>query len=86
MVEWNERKLQVLEYVDEMGEVSSHDVAKALYLEIHNARILLRKYHRQGLLRRYTADAYGTRIYEITAKGVARMAWIRRQFADEGNE
>ena len=82
MAGWNMRKLQILEYADEVGEVSSFDVAEALNLEIHNARTLLLKYHRQGLLSRYTVDAYGTRLYEITGKGVERIGWIRSRMEE----
>ena len=86
VVGWNKRKFQVLEYVYEREEGSSRDVADALHVEIHNVRTLLRKYHLQCLLRRYTGDAYGSRIYEITTKGEARIEWIRSHWEDENEE
>lgn len=64
-VGWNKRKLQILEFIYEEREVTSLNVAEVLGLEIHNARTLLRRYNRQGLLSRYKTDAYGTRVYDI---------------------
>ena len=72
----NERKEQVLEYVLNNPDATSVDVALALDLEIHNARTLLHKYERQGLLSRRQVDFYGTRVYNIKEKGVERLKWL----------
>jgi DNA-binding MarR family transcriptional regulator len=69
MVGYNERKLQVLEYVETHPGTTSSELASALDLEIHNARTLLKKYSCQGLLSRSRADACGTMAYKITEKG-----------------
>ena len=77
MVGRNERKLQVLEYVKMCRTTISSELAGALKLEIHNARTLLKKYNRQGLLSRSRADVYGTRVHEITEKGLRRLSYLK---------
>jgi len=79
MAGYNERKRQVLEYVKEHPAVTSAELASALDLEIHNARTLLKKYSRQGLLSRSKTDPWGTRVHEITEKGLRRLKWLREQ-------
>ena len=78
MVKYNERKEQVLEYVRGNEPVSSWDVARELGLEVHNARTLLAKYTRFGLLRR--TNPWGKRgypfEYELTSKGEKRLMWL----------
>ena len=73
----NERKLEVLEYVDDTGAVTSKDLAKALDLEIHHSRMLLLNYHRQGLLSRRTFHGL-CKIYEITEKGLNRISYLKK--------
>jgi DNA-binding MarR family transcriptional regulator len=77
MVGYNERKLQVLEYVELRRMTTSFELAGALNLEIHNARTLLKKYSRQGLLSRSREDACGTKGYEITEKGLRRLSYLK---------
>ena len=77
MVRYNERKLQVLEYVKMRRTTTSSELAGALNLEVHNARTLLKKYSRQGLLSRRRADAWGTRVHEITEKGLRRLSYLK---------
>jgi DNA-binding IclR family transcriptional regulator len=77
MVGYNERKLQVLEYVEMCRMTTSAELAGSLNLEIHNARTLLKKYSRQGLLSRSRKDAWGTRVHKITAKGLRRLSYLK---------
>lgn len=78
----NERKLEVLEYIVDVGEATSDDLANALDLEIHNARMLLFNYHRQGLLR--SRSLHGLhKFYEITEKGLGRIEWLNKRLAGE---
>lgn len=76
----NERKLEVLEYVADAGAVTSNDLANALDLEVHNARMLLLNYHRQGLLTRCSFHGL-CKIYEITVKGLDRIKWLKERVA-----
>lgn len=64
MVEYNERKRQVLAFVRDNPSVTSSELARTLNLEIHNARTLLKKYFDQGLLSRRKNDCFGTRNYD----------------------
>ena len=84
-MEFNLRKYHVLEYVDANGAVTSQELSDALNLEIHNARMLLLKYHRQGLLNR-SKKSRGEYVYELTGKGWERMKWLENQFAEENNK
>lgn len=71
----NERKLEVLECIANLGEVSSAELGNTLGLEIHLARMLLLNYHRQGLLSRRTQGRH--KIYEVTEKGLDRIKWLK---------
>ena len=83
MAGYNERKLEILEYVSKCEDVTASNVAEDLDLEIHNARTLLRRYNRQGLLTRYKSDdSWGTRKYNITEKGLERIEWIIKSFEE----
>ena len=77
-VKYNERKEQVLGYVRENELVTSRDLARDLDVEVHNARTLLAKYTRFGLLRR--TNPWGKRgypfEYELTSKGEKRLMWL----------
>ena len=48
----NERKLEVLKFVDQEGEVTPDQVADIFDMEIHNARMPLQRYWQAGLLYR----------------------------------
>lgn len=74
---WNERKLEVLEYARDHGEFMSGDLARDLSIEIHLARMLLLRYHRQGLLNRSRLYGLRTRIYHISKKGLKRIEWLK---------
>lgn len=82
IAEYNERKRQILEYVRDNEPVSSWDVSRDLDLEVHNARTLLAKYARFGLLRR--ENHWGKRghpfEYTITERGEERLIWLQGIF------
>ena len=77
MVGRNQRKIQVLEYMETCLETTSFELACALNLEIHNARTLLKKYNRQGLISRKRTDMWGTRVHKITEKGRDRLSYLK---------
>lgn len=76
---YNERKLQVLEYVEMHPRTTSSEIAFSLGIEIHNARTLLKKYSRQGLLSRNREDVWGTRVHNITEKGLRRLSYLKER-------
>lgn len=76
---YNSRKLEILKFVRDAGTVTSSDVAGGLNLRIHNARMLLYKYHRQGLLSRRTVRPFEAKEYSVTEQGVRRLKWLEGQ-------
>jgi predicted ArsR family transcriptional regulator len=76
---YDRTKLRVLQFVVDKGQVSAQDVSKELGLEIHNARMCLLAYHRQGLLSR--SSFYGLhKVYSLTKKGLERLLWLKKEF------
>jgi DNA-binding MarR family transcriptional regulator len=73
----NERKLKVLMFVLEAGELTSEEVCNFFEMEIHNARMQLQRYWKTGLLNRRVVDKKTKkRIYRISPKGKARLRWL----------
>jgi DNA-binding MarR family transcriptional regulator len=60
-VQYNKRKFEVLNYIFTNETTSSDDISFDLRIEIHNSRMLLRKYWKQGLLRRRKVNKFGKR-------------------------
>ena len=77
MVSRHARKRQILAFIWAPDEATAREVADACDIGIHNARTLLARYHRYGLLNRYTGDRSGTRVYTITMKGIDRLMWLQ---------
>jgi len=74
---FNQRKAEVLEFLEGGREATAGDVARELGISPVSASRLLGHYFRQGLLSRRTADRFGTKAYTITEKGRERLRWIR---------
>lgn len=73
----NERKLEVLKFVAAEEEVTTEQVAEAFDMEIHNARMQLKRYWKSGLLHRRVIDRKTKkRAYRITEKGIGRISWL----------
>jgi predicted transcriptional regulator len=83
---WNARKRQILTFLEVVEEATARAVADACDIEIHNARTLLARYHRYGLLSRSTRDRSGTRVYAITTKGLDRLTWLQDMDEDLAQE
>lgn len=77
MAGMNERKLEVLEFVAHEGEVTPAQVAEALDMEIHNARMQLQRYWKMNLLhRRMVNRRTKQRLYSISIEGAERIEWL----------
>jgi len=79
-MQFNQRKAEVLQYIRESGEVCARDLFEELEMEIHNARMLLLIYWKEGLLTRRSIlvpneSMFGTTIYTytLTERGKARQ-------------
>ena len=83
MVGFNKRKRQVLEHVRDNPYATSSELARALDLEIHNARTLLKKYDWQGLLSGRKQPDSQAKEYTITEKGLERLKWLTGEAAKE---
>ncbi len=78
MVGNNQRKLQVLKYIDCIGEVTAHKVAAELGIKLPNSQKRLVRYWNQGLLRRRIIDKKTReRTYTISQKGLDRIEWLK---------
>jgi len=78
MAGMNERKLEVLEFVAQEGEVTPAQVAEALDMEIHNARMQLQRYWKMNLLhRRMVNRRTKQRLYSISDEGGERIEWLK---------
>ncbi len=65
--------------------VTARDVSDALGIEVHDARGLLRRYHRQGLIcKQEGGDPFHAWEYELTEKGLERLRWLKE--AHEGTQ
>ncbi|NOR78168.1 MAG: hypothetical protein GQ523_07060 [Methanophagales archaeon] len=78
MVAKNERKLEVLKFVEAEGEeVTAEQVADIFDMEIHNARMPLQRYWKAGLLNRRVVDKKTKkRIYRISENEKNRIKWL----------
>lgn len=77
MASKNERKLEVLKYIEQEEVVTAEEVADAFDMEIHNARMQLKRYWKSGLLNRRVIDMKTKkRAYMITEKGIGRISWL----------
>jgi predicted transcriptional regulator len=76
MAEKNERKYEILSFLLDHDMATAQDVAYEFDLDITNARMLLLKYYRQGLIGRKKIDKIGTRIYYMRGKGIEKLEWL----------
>jgi len=76
---YNTRKLQVLQYIASVYSSTARELAFDLGLEIHNARMLLKRYCKQGLLNRQKCET-GEFVYYLTERGQKRLRFLERQF------
>lgn len=73
----NERKLELLKFIEAEEEVTPSQVADTLELEIHHVRMLLLRYWKAGLLYRHKVNRKTKqRAYRISEKGIDRIKWL----------
>lgn len=79
---YNERKAEILEFVEDYGPVTSNEVADYCGVEIHDARVLLKQYHKNGLLyrRKVKGNRFGLREYTITDRGSSKLEYLKSRF------
>ena len=72
---YNEAKLAILTELDEVGEATAGDIAEYLTKSHESISMALLRYHRQGLVSRYTVEGR-TKVYEITERGIERLEYL----------
>lgn len=83
---YNELKLEILGEAVHWEEVTAGDMAKTLERNHPSIAMALLRYHRQGLLSRYTIHR-NEKVYAITDRGVERLDWLLEQdFKDSDDD
>ena len=73
----NERKLEILRFLEEKVETTPSQASDTFQLEIHHVRMLLLRYWRAGLLYRHMVDRKTKqRAYRISEKGKKLIKWL----------
>ena len=82
---YNELKLELLDEADDWEEVTAVVMAEALGRTHPSVSMAMLRYHRQGLLSRYTI-AHNEKVYSLTSRGFSRLEWLREQVDDDKDE
>ena len=78
-MKYNEAKKEILEALEALGEsITSREIAKYLSRSHKNVSMALLRYHRQGLVSRYTIDVR-TKVYTLTDRGSNRLKYLRSE-------
>ena len=73
---FNEAKVEILELLHLVGPCTAIQVGLLTGRTPENASMNLMRYQRNGLLRRHTLQGR-EKIYELTERGVERLAWLQ---------
>lgn len=73
----NERKILILQAIQKLGPSTAVDLWEASEddISLNGVRMALLRYIRMGLLKRYGSP--NPKKYDLTAKGVARLRWLK---------
>ena len=76
---YNERKLSVLEALEDLGEATSFEVweTQGGDVSVRGIRMALLRYHRQGLLNRSGG------VYSLSNRGFERLEYLRSVVQEE---
>ena len=80
---YNERKLEVLTALSELGEGTSLTVSTMLGCSHEAAAMALLSYHRMGLATRYKLEGSRARVYALTEKGWERLHWLQEPVEED---
>ena len=70
-MDYNERKLSVLEAMEDLEEARAYDIVEHLDISLGAAKMALSRYHRQGLLNRKKG------LYWLSNRGFERLQWLQ---------
>jgi DNA-binding MarR family transcriptional regulator len=72
----NRTKKEILETLERTGESTTGDLASILGRSQESIAMALLRYHRQGLVSRYTIE-HNAKVYELTDRGHERLDYLR---------
>lgn len=78
MVERNQRKVEVLEVIEQVGNITASQLAEVLGISHTNASALLLRYWKYGLLNRYTVPNHNMKVYSIKERGRERLVYLQQ--------
>lgn len=78
---YNQAKLEILDAVDTLGEVTAREIAVITNSTPRCASMNLFRYHRQGLLNRRTLKGR-TKVYTLTERGRERLEWLSTELSE----
>ncbi len=81
--EYNELKLEILMEMDAKEEAIAADIVESLGHPYQSVAMAMLRYHRQGLLNRYTTDWKNEKMYSLSARGLERLEWLLEQEDEE---
>jgi len=82
---YNDLKREILEEADNCEEVTAGDMARTLGYTHPSVAMALLRYHRQGLLSRYTIHR-NEKVYAITERGRERLEWLKEPTSDDSDD
>ena len=83
---YNELKLEVLMEMEAVEDAVAGEIAEELGYPYASVAMAMLRYHRQGLLNRYTSDWKNEKVYSLTDKGRDRIDWLLDQEGDEDDD
>ncbi len=78
----NAAKIEILNILKNMGDTTSWQIALITNRTPEAASMALLRYHSMGLVSRRTLTGR-TKIYDITDRGLARLAWLNQRESNE---
>jgi len=83
---YNELKLMVLMEMEAVEDAVAGEIAEKLEQTQASIGMAMLRYHRQGLLNRYTSDWKNEKVYSLTDKGRDRIDLLLDQEGDEDDD
>ena len=75
---YNEAKFEILDVLEGLGEATAGDVAGILGRSHESVSMALLRYHRQGLVSRYSLWGRA-KVYRLTERGFERLEYLKSQ-------
>ena len=83
---YNELKLGILEEAHNWEEITAGEMAETLGRNHPSIAMAMLRYHRMGLLSRYTTNWKNEKVYALTDRGLERLDWLMEQDFDDSDD